>query len=64
MGLLRGGNMNPRIRRKNKILKVSAVTAIAVGILAAMCLDMDSWIPTIILAICVGYLTIFAIANK
>ena len=55
--------MNPNAKRKNKILKAVTVLAVIVALISAMCVDSESWIPTVILGISVGWLALFTIAN-
>ena len=47
-----------------KILKiVSCITAV-LGILSACCLDSESWIPSIVCGVCLGWWTLFGYANN
>lgn len=49
---------------KNKILKTITAIAIIGLLLSACCLDADSWIPEIVMGICIAYLLIFTAANQ
>ena len=50
-------------RTHNNILITITIIAIILAFLAAMSLDSGTWIPTVILGVCVGWLALFCIAN-
>lgn len=50
-------------REHNNLIKAITIVAVIMAILSALCLDSESWIPVIVLAICSGWLLLFTIAN-
>lgn len=49
---------------KNKVLKtITGITGV-LAFLSIMCLDSESWIPVIVLIICMAWLGLFLYANK
>lgn len=51
-------------KTKNRILKtITAITGI-LSFLAILSLDSESWIPAIVLGICMAWLGLFLLANK
>lgn len=48
---------------KNKILKAIAYVVGTVWIISACEIDSESWIPTIVCAVCTAYLALFSYAN-
>lgn len=51
-------------RTKNKVLKTITGIAGVLALLSIMCLDSESWIPVIVLGICMAWLGLFLYANK
>ena len=49
---------------KNKILKAIAYIAGTLWIISACAIDSESWIPTIVCAVCTAYLALFSYANN
>lgn len=48
---------------KNKILKAIAYIVGTLWIISACAIDSESWIPTIVCAVCTAYLALFSYAN-
>lgn len=46
---------------KTKVLKTITVIALVVLVLAACCVDSDSWIPSIVCLVCEAWLTLMLI---
>ena len=49
---------------KNFILKTIAYVMVFIFLVSASCLDSVSWLPTVLCVVAVGYLGLFALANK
>ena len=49
---------------KNFLLKTIAYLAAFIFIVSASCLDSMSWVPAIVCVASLGYLLLFALANK
>ena len=52
-----------RRKRKNKILKATTYIAIFGALISGCCLDSKSYIPMIILGICLLWISLIALAN-
>ena len=52
-----------RRNRKNKVLKVTTYIAIFGALISGCCLDSKSYIPMIILGICLVWVSLIALAN-
>jgi hypothetical protein len=52
-----------RRKRKNKILKATTYIAIFGALISGCCLDSKSYIPMVILGICLLYISLIALAN-
>ena len=55
--------MNPKKKRKNRILKSLLAISVVGCFLSGLALDSDSWIPIVVCGICATYLLIFTLAN-
>lgn len=51
-------------KTKNRILKTITAIAGILSFLAILSLDSESWIPAIVLGICMAWLGLFLFANK
>lgn len=51
-------------KMKNKILKTITILAGVLMFISICCLDSESWIPAIVLGICMAWLGLFLLANK
>ena len=49
---------------KNKVLKAIAYIVGTLWIISACAIDSESWIPTIVCAVCTAYLALFSYANN
>lgn len=52
-----------RIRIKNRIILGSVYLSIIVFVLSALCIDSDSWIPTIVCGVCELWVAFILICN-
>lgn len=48
---------------KNTILKSTATIMSALAFIAAFSADTESWIPTIVCLVCMGWLALYSYAN-
>ena len=65
-GTIRGREMDKRkrkIRIKNRLIMGSVYLSVIVFVLSALCIDSESWIPTIVCAVCEAWLLFILICN-
>ena len=55
--------MRRRNTIKNAIIKTITTIAVIVALLDACCLDSNSWIPIVVLWICIVWICLVAVAN-
>ena len=53
-----------RPKTKNRILRTITAIAGILAFLSILCLDSESWIPSIVLGVCMAWLGLFLLANK
>ena len=56
-------NQKRKLKSKNKIIKSIIVFIVFIALITASMLDSVSYIPFIVLAVCIVVLTVFIIAN-
>ena len=56
-------NQKRKLKLKNKILKSIMACVAFIALIMACMVDSDSYIPFIILSVCIAILTVFIIAN-
>ena len=52
-----------RAKEHNKIVITTTIMVLIITIFSISCLDSESWIPVIILAVCAVYFLLFFLAN-
>jgi len=50
-------------KEHNRIVKTTTIMVLIISIFSIMCLDSESWVPVIILAVCAIYFLLFFLAN-